>query len=1853
MERNSEENNTTRRNAGINSRLADCYLWPPEFGSSKRKSVSGMSKISEESHSKLNQMKGKDAVLEVDEEDNTTKNHSIHRKVLPSADDKQETASVRSVCSRQSNSSSVELQRRKHAVEVAKIKQAIEMKKLEDKLQLLELEQKVFETQVSDDMERSSGRSLHSSRSQRQNVPDNTPRRKMDVVEEAPRLTIPDKRPVRSPEPSDIERLCHTISEAVKSVGSAPRRDRFIARQVVEKDILHFDGNPEEWTVFITQFRKIASLCEYSSEEMMIILQKCLKGEAKLAVSGMMISPDNVDSVLKILEMRFGRPDLIIDGLISKIKAVTPIREHNIESLIKFSNHISCLVATIKSLGYNEHLQNPTLVRDIVQKLPDMIKLRWGEEVMKKHGTVDLNDLSDWISDIAAAACYVSRPSSSTMNKTEPRSKPFVYSSTKRYETTLTTVESKKTDKLCTYCREKGHYIQDCSKINQDDVETRWETVTRRKLCFSCLKNNHQTMKCRSKRQCGIDNCKRSHHKLLHKDQSQQNFDYTQSTQTEDLRKENVLAVGQGAANILLRMIKVRLYGKNDFLETIALCDEASTVTLIDKSIVDHLEIEGNVESLCIQWTNNMTSCYEDSHRLDLDISGIHENAKRFTMKNVRSVENLSLPVQVIKETDWKKYPHLQAIPFNEIQGRPMILLGQDNIRLTVARRVIQGPENSPLATKTNLGWILHGDVDNHGNKRIFHSFHICHCETVADDELHKMVKHSFSTEAFGVQVAIKSNKEDSRAIDIMQKTAKRIGDRFEIGLLWRENDIHLPESKNVAARRLMCVEKQMHKDENFKRRYCEKIESYLRKGYARKLSAEEASEEGPRCWYLPHFGVINPNKPAKLRLVFDAASKSCGTSLNENLLAGPDLLQPLVEVLIKFRQQKITFCSDVREMFHQVKIITSDQCSQRFLWREGNTEKPHDVYEMQVMTFGATCSPTCAQFVKNLNARQLTQRQDILDAIEMKHYVDDYLDCTDTVDEALEKIFEVKRIQNLGGFELVDWTSNSKDVMDALSTQEDFICKDLDLDSDRSIQRILGLSWDSKLDSFCFKLKSNIFEVETRNGTTKRQILKIVMSIFDPLGLIANLTVRGRILIQDIWKSGIGWDDSVEHEQYKTWKLWLLDLQKITNISIPRCYSTSISKAERVELHIFCDASKRAYASVAYLRMIAQTSIDVSLIFARARVAPNKPISIPRLELQAALMGSRLKKMLIKTLEIKIDKTYLWTDSTTVLHWIKNDGSKLGQFESHRVGEIQESTDSSDWHWVPSKSNAADNATRTYFDDGNNLDFNRWHNGPEFLQLLDEMTWPIKKTDCGGISKNSEDEEDIQPIEFLATILENDSCLPDINRFSKWMRLIRATAWVLVVAKLLISKLRSKNSQIIAEITTSDLEEAEIRLIKQCQLECFPEEISFLKKSMCLKNQSRLKQLSPVMDKNGVLVVSGRTDLATQMEMTTRRPIILPSKHRLTKLLLHHYHEQCAHQGIETVLNTARQKFWIIDGRSAVKTTFAECKKCQILKAKPAIPQMGQLPTFRLTPPAHAFTYTGIDYFGPLYVTVGRRREKRWGVIFTCLSIRAVHLEVAHSLSTESTLMAVRRMIARRGQPLQIYSDNGTNFRGSSEELKKAVKEMDKENLKREMLVRNIEWKFIPPASPHMGGAWERLVRSVKTTFHVILNNQILKDELLLTLFAECEKIVNSRPITKVSVDPDDLEALTPNHFLLDATNYSTAFESENGNLRGQWRRAQELRNSLWKRWTREYLPTLTKRTKWRNDGRPMKLHDIVIVIDDTAPRKSWKLGLIEKIFPGPDGKIRVVQVKTANGSYKRPVAKLCRLDIEDSGQR
>jgi hypothetical protein len=1271
-----------RKSAGVNRKLPGDYIWPEGFGVSKVFSVTTSEAI-----------RRMELPPESQEDD-------VPVNIEDCDDDEHQSVAL----SNRSNVS-LNLQRKRLALETEKAKQALEMEamKLQKKMSLLQMEHDLRVAEIDEAEELASLKSNYMT--DRPRVKEGSC--KNSAVNEWISSTEPftkcNPEEPRRGDSSDMHLLCQTLTDAIKSITVSPMTNKLAARQIVEKDFPLFDGNPEEWPVFVAQFRRISSLCEYTVEEMMIKLQKCLRGEAKNAVVGMMMSPDNVDLVIKTLEMRFGRPDQIIATVLSKVQAITPVKENNLENVIQMSNAVRGLVATVKSLCCRGHLENPQLLKDLLMKLPDTLKLRWGEVVMKRKGDVNLEDFSNWLSRIATAACFVSTPENrkTSSSTSEYFRKGKLATNKNRQETTLTVTNPETTpfETECSYCELKNHKTINCPRLKANDVETRWKVVTKRKLCFSCLRKNHRTFQCRTKRPCGVDGCMRSHNKLLHKKNVSSTSPTSsspslQTTQTNDDEKEseNVLVVGQ-KNQVLLRQIKVRLYGEHGVMETVALCDEASTISLIDKAVANHLGLKGTSEPLCIQWTNDIVSRHERSTKIDLRISGVAAEARKFTMKNVRTVENLSLPRQQISRSDWTRHPHLRDLPISEFDEQPMILIGQDNIHLTVARKVHQGPQDAPIATKTHLGWILHGPVQQKNDIKAY-TFHICHHE-YPDDDLHEIVKRSFTTEAFGVNLNCwKANKDEARAQEIMKKTARRVGDRFEIGLLWRSDDITLPESKMTAMRRLQCVERRMVQDRNFRQQYCEKIQDYVDKGYARKLSPDEAAVENPRCWYLPHFGVVNINKPNKLRLVFDAASKSHGMSLNDNLLAGPDLLKSLVAVLMKFRQRKIAYCSDVREMFHQVRIRPEDRCAQRFLWREGNSDRPCDVYEMQVMTFGATCSPTCAQYIKNLNATEQAKSQEILNAILDKHYVDDYLDCKDTINEAMQTILEVRRVQELGGFELVNWVSNSKELMELLCTEER-IAKHLNLDSDSALQRVLGLWWDPTSDTFQFRLKSEMINFDKNQRPTKRNVLKLVMSIFDPLGLIANFTIRGRILLQEIWRSGIDWDDRIDQNLHRLWLTWIDDLQNITTFRIPRCYSTDSSR--EVELHVFCDASKKAFAAAAYLRIMGNNSINVCLIVARGRVAPTKPISIPRLELQAAVMGSRLASSIKQELEIRIDQTFLWTDSTTVLHWIRGNGKKVGQFESHRIGEIQELTNVEDWRWIPSKLNVADDAIRTY----------------------------------------------------------------------------------------------------------------------------------------------------------------------------------------------------------------------------------------------------------------------------------------------------------------------------------------------------------------------------------------------------------------------------------------------------------------------------------------------------------------------------------------------------------------------------
>lgn len=434
-------------------------------------------------------------------------------------------------------------------------------------------------------------------------------------------------------------------------------------------------------------------------------------------------------------------------------------------------------------------------------------------------------------------------------------------------------------------------------------------------------------------------------------------------------------------------------------------------------------------------------------------------------------------------------------------------------------------------------------------------------------------------------------------------------------------------------------------------------------------------------------------------------------------------------------------------------------------------------------------------------------------------------------------------------------------------------------------------------------------------------------------------------------------------------------------------------------------------------------------------------------------------------------------------------------------------------------------------------------------------------------------------------------------------------------------------------------------------QANSFANEIRALKAGHEINRRSPILKLSPFLDAGEILRVRGRASCVNTVGFENE-PIILDGAHPETKLIIQFYHAKLMHGSREALVNEIRQIFWITKLREKARSIIASCLICRKARAKPAQPTMADLPRARVAYQLRPFSYCGVDYFGPMMVKIGRRREKRWGVVFTCLTTRAVHLELAHSLDTDSAIMAIRRMAARRGQPVVMYSDNGTNFKRAKKELGENDITFDENTMLRYATNSRMSWHFIPPAAPHMGGAWERMVRSVKSALAIVLKEQAPKEETLLTLLAEIENVVNSRPLTHVSPDPRDLQALTPNHFLYGTSSGQLSLHRyiiSEISPRKQWRWVQSFADAFWKRWLREYLPTLLPRKKWLRETENLRVGHLVLVVDEQLPRNAWRTGVIEKVYPGRDGRVRVAKVKTAFGMFKRPVAKLIWFSKED----
>lgn len=314
----------------------------------------------------------------------------------------------------------------------------------------------------------------------------------------------------------------------------------------------------------------------------------------------------------------------------------------------------------------------------------------------------------------------------------------------------------------------------------------------------------------------------------------------------------------------------------------------------------------------------------------------------------------------------------------------------------------------------------------------------------------------------------------------------------------------------------------------------------------------------------------------------------------------------------------------------------------------------------------------------------------------------------------------------------------------------------------------------------------------------------------------------------------------------------------------------------------------------------------------------------------------------------------------------------------------------------------------------------------------------------------------------------------------------------------------------------------------------------------------------------------------------------------------------------------------------------------------------MSPLPLTRVERGWHPFQLVGVDYFGPFIVKHGRKQEKRFGCLFTCLQTRGVHLELSHTLSTDSFVMALMRFVSRRGAPAEIFSDNGSNFVGAVSELRSITRGWSQGKINDKLLSLGIEWHYNPPLASHRGGVWERLIRSVRRVLLSIVTQQTLNDEAMYTLFVEAERIVNSRPLVPLNMDSNDRIALTPNDLLIlrsNSTGLLPASLTEGYNR--CWRQVNYLTDLFWKRWIGEYLPLLRCRQRWLNRSRNFEPGDVVLVVSDTFSRSRWPLGIIDSCLASEYGLVRTVVVRTANGLYKRDVRKVCLIEGSSQHER
>ncbi|GFS52442.1 integrase catalytic domain-containing protein [Trichonephila clavipes] len=979
---------------------------------------------------------------------------------------------------------------------------------------------------------------------------------------------------------------------------------------------------------------------------------------------------------------------------------------------------------------------------------------------------------------------------------------------------------------------------------------------------------------------------------------------------------------------------------------------------------------------------------------VEIDLVSLHDPKVKLTVK-AYVLEKLTapLPTEKINETH---FSHLKnaclADPKFFISNNIDMILGSDYFFFSILLPgQITCSQSNLIAQNSIFGFLISGKLTESLNSNSMLNLHIN--GTNIDNQL----KQFWELEEIpNVKDKLLTSEEQFVETHFQNTYACNSDGRFVVKLPFYKSNSELGDSKPAAISRLLAMERKFKNNPDFGKQYKEFMNEYESLGHMSLVNSRSHTSKDQN--FLPHHAVIKPSSPTtKLRVVFDASCKTTnGTSLNSLLGVGPKLQRDIFEILLNFRIPRIVFTADIEKMYRQILVADEDQRYQQILWRNNSSENIR-TYKLKTVTYGlASASFLATRCIKQI-ALDDKDNPNLSRVLQEDIYMDDLLSGADTPNNAISICKDIAHVLSTRGFHLRKWNSNSTEFLAQFSEHSSHDARvEFSKDSNES-SKVLGLFWNSSNDTFGFQPS-----LELTPPLTKRRILSESSKIFDPLGLLSPCTVFMKIFYQKLWLTKTDWDSPIPQQLTEDWLRFQKAFNAINYLTVPRWVILTADNI--VELHGFADASSLAYAAAIYCRQKHNGKIKVQLLVSKTNVAPVKQVSIPRLELCGAHLLSKLFKSVLRTLKYYTFDVFAWTDSKIVLSWLSGHPRQWKTFVANRTSEIIEVLPTKHWRHVPSKENPADIASRG-IDPKCLPDCKLWWQGPPWLRL-ETSSWPKAESSCDEAS----DEIASQGSSISSSHINTTS------------------------------------------LTFSETKTAEQTIIRWVQGFYFQEEIRSIKKQISLPPKSPLRSLHPFIDEHGLVRVGGRLQ-NSQLRFNSKHPIILPSQHSISELLIKEQHIAHLHAGPTLLAHVLRQSHWIVgtDGQFA---------KHRVTLERP-------------------FFSCGIDYAGPVLIKCnkgrGTKSTKGYIALFVCLATKAVHIEAVGDLTTDSFIAALlRRFSARRGAPRHIYSDNGTNFVGARRKLDEIRKLWlslpTNEAISYYLSKSSIDWHFIPPSSPHFG---------------------------------------------------------------------------------------------------------------------------------------------------------------------------------------